>query len=169
MIDSITVLEDGKLSAFTGAVETYLQPEIIVDTKDSLSQLLIKDRYNNTVNCDTTITSINGVAFSGSFADLETQIRDLAKQANELFSGQGGANDPTQQQLTDPAAVTVSGWEKISFVCSGTVDVTINSNIIQYPYTLGSSIVLGATFESDASTGSCIFDGTGTVLITIKQ
>ena len=34
MIDSITVLEDGKLSAFTGAVETYLQPQIEVNTKD---------------------------------------------------------------------------------------------------------------------------------------
>ena len=81
MIDSITVLEDGKLSAFTGAVETYLQPQIEVNTKDNLNQLLIKDKYNNSVLCDTTITSINGVAFSGSFADLETQIRELAKQA----------------------------------------------------------------------------------------
>jgi len=169
MIDTIIVLEDGKISAFTGAVETYLQPEIIVDTKDNLNQLLIKDRYNNTVSCDATITSINGVTFSGTFTDLETQIRELAKQANELFSGQGGANDPTQQELTDPAAVTISGWEKISFVCSGSIDVTLDSNVIQYPYNLSGSKVLGATFESDASTGSAIFDGTGTVLITIKQ
>ena len=169
MIDSITVLEDGKLSAFTGAVETYLQPQIEVNTKDNLNQLLIKDKYNNSVLCDTTITSINGVAFSGSFADLETQIRELAKQANELHSGQGGANDPTQQELTNPAAVVVSGWEKISFVCSGTINVTLDSNIIQYPYNLSGSKILGAEFESDASTGSCTFDGTGTVLITIKQ
>tara|TARA_B100000965_G_scaffold171289_1_gene143032 strand:+ start:15756 stop:16265 length:510 start_codon:yes stop_codon:yes gene_type:complete len=169
MIDSITILQDGKLSAFTGAIETYLQPKIEVDTKDNLNQLLIKDKYNNSVLCNTTITSINGVSFSGSFADLETQIRELAKQANELNSGQGGANDPTQQQLTNPAAVVVSGWEKISFVCSGTIDVTINANVIQYPYDLDGSKILGANFESDSSAGSCTFDGTGTVLITIKK
>lgn len=90
MINTIDILEDGKLSAFTGAVESYLQPEIIVDTLDSLQQLLIKDQFGNYVKVDTTITSIKGVAFAGTFADLETAIRDLALESNGLYNGGTG-------------------------------------------------------------------------------
>ena len=90
MINSIDILEDGKLSAFTGAAESYLQPEIIVDTLDSLQQLLIKDQFGNYVKADTTITSIKGVAFAGTFADLETAIRDLALESNGLYNGGTG-------------------------------------------------------------------------------
>ena len=90
MINTIDILEDGKLSAFTGAVESYLQPEIIVDTLDSLQQLLIKDQFGNYVKVDTTITSIKGVPFAGTFADLETAIRDLALESNGLYNGGTG-------------------------------------------------------------------------------
>ena len=90
MINTIDILEDGKLSAFTGAVESYLQPEIIVDTLDSLQQLLIKDQFGNYAKVDTTITSIKGVAFAGTFADLETAIRDLALESNGLYNGGTG-------------------------------------------------------------------------------
>ena len=195
MINTIDILEDGKLSAFTGAVETYLQPEIIVDTLDSLQQLIIKDQFGNYVKADTTISTIKGVAFAGTFADLETAIRDLALESNGLFNGGTGggggggdasaanqltqitelqkltgANLPSQEEITNPAAVIISAFKKISFICSGTVSVTLNGNTIIYPYSLGGAQILGAEFEADdTSTNSVTFNGTGTVLITTKQ
>ena len=101
MINTIDILEDGKLSAFTGAVESYLQPEIIVDTLDSLQQLLIKDQFGNYVKADTTISTIKGVAFAGTFADLETAIRDLALESNGLYNGGtgGGGGGVTKSNL----------------------------------------------------------------------
>ena len=195
MINSIDILEDGKLSAFTGAVESYLQPEIIVDTLDSLQQLLIKDQFGNYVKADTTISTIKGVAFAGTFADLETEIRDLALESNGLYnggtSGGGGGGDasaanqltqiselqkltganlPSQEEITNPAAVVISAFKKLSFVCSGAISVTLNGNTILYPYNLGGAVILGAEFEADdTSTNAVTFNGTGTVLITTKQ
>lgn len=196
MINSIDILEDGKLSAFTGADETYLQPEIIVDTLDSLQQLLIKDQFGNYVKVDTTITTIKGVAFAGTFADLETAIRDLALESNGLYNGGTGgggggggdasaanqlieiselqkltaANLPSQEEITNPAAVVISAFKKLSFVCTGAISVTLNGNTIIYPYALGGAVILGAEFEADdTSTNSVTFNGTGTVLITTKQ
>ena len=175
MINTIDILEDGKLSAFTGAVETYLQPEIIVDTLDSLQQLLIKDQFGNYVKADTTISSIKGVPFAGTFADLETSIRDLALESNGLFNGGTGggggggdasaanqltqitelqkltaANLPSQEELINPSAVVISAFKKLSFVCTGAISVTLNGNTIVYPYNLGGAAnVYGATFEAD--------------------
>ena len=195
MINTIDILEDGKLSAFTGAVETYLQPEIIVDTLDSLQQLIIKDQFGNYVKADTTISTIKGVAFAGTFADLETAIRDLALESNGLFNGGTGggggggdasaanqltqitelqkltaANLPSQEEIINPAAVVISAFKKLSFVCSGAISVTLNGNTIVYPYNLGGAVILGAEVEADdISTNAVTFNGTGTVLITTKQ
>ena len=196
MINTIDILEDGKLSAFTGAVETYLQPEIIIDTLDDLQQLIIKDQFNNYVKVDTTITSIKGVAFAGTFADLETQIRALALESNGLFNGGTGggggggdassanqltqiselqkltgANLPTHEELTNPAAVVISAFKKLSFVCSGSISVTLNGNTIVYPFNLGGAAkVYGSTVEADDVTANAVtFNGTGSVLITVKQ
>ena len=52
----------------------------------------------------------------------------IAKQ-NEA---ENKANSPSQQQLTDPSSVTVAGWKTLSFVCSGTITVTIDGNAIVY-------------------------------------
>ena len=197
MINTIDILEDGKLSAFTGAVETYLQPEIIIDTLDSLQQLIIKDQFGTYVKVDTTISTIKGVAFAGTFADLETAIRDLALESNGLYNGGTGgggggggdasaanqltqitelqkltgANLPTHEELTNPAAVVVSAFKKLSFVCSGAISVTLNGNTIIYPFNLGGAAkVYGATIEADdISSNSISFNGTGSVLITTKQ
>ena len=80
----------------------------------------------------------------------------------------GVANSPSQQQLTDPSSVTVAGWKTLSFVCSGTITVTINGNAIVYPFALD-SLVMGATYTADTVTAnSVLFDGTGTVLITTQ-
>lgn len=196
MINTIDILEDGKLSAFTGAVETYLQPEIIIDTLDDLQQLIIKDQFNNYVKVDTTITSIKGVPFAGTFADLETQIRALALESNGLFNGGAGggggggdasaanqltqiselqkltgANLPSHEQIINPAAVVISAFKKLSFVCSGSISVTLNGNTIVYPFNLGGAAkVYGSTVEADdISSNSITFNGTGSVLITVKQ
>ncbi len=195
MINTIDILEDGKLSAFTGAIETYLQPEIIVDTLDDLQQLIIKDQFSTYVKVDTTISTIKGVAFAGTFADLETAIRDLALESNGLYNGGTGggggggdasasnqltqitelqkltgANLPSQEEIINPAAVVVSAFKKLSFVCSGSISVTLNGNTIVYPYNLGGAVILGAEVEADdISSNSVTFNGTGTVLITTKQ
>ena len=88
---SITVLEDGKLSIFLfDNKEVYLQPTIIVDTLDSLQRLKIRDSVNY-VDIDTSIEEIGGSPFGGTFPQLETAIRELAKSANSInYSGGGG-------------------------------------------------------------------------------
>ena len=193
---SILVLEDGKISAFDFQnKETYLQPEIVVNSLDALELVTIDGRFKESINVDITIQSIDGVAFAGNFAALETALRLAALKANGLSNGGVGGgggggdataanqvlqlselqkltslNSPSQQELTNPAAVVVSSWGKISFVCSGAITATINGNSIVYPFVLGGSSILGAEFEADSvSLNSITFNGTGTVLITTKN
>ena len=130
MINSIDILEDGKLSTFTGAVEVYLQPEIIVDTLDDLQQLLIKDQFSTYVKVDTTITSIKGVAFSGTFADLETAIRDLALESNGLYNGGtgggggGGGDASAANQVLEIAELQTLNANNLPAEVTGFVTVT---------------------------------------------
>jgi hypothetical protein len=129
MINTIDILEDGKLSAFTGAEETYLQPEIIVDTLDSLQQLLIKDQFGNYVKADTTISSIKGVPFAGTFADLETAIRDLALESNGLYTGGtggggGGGDASAANQLTQITELQTIAANNLPAEVTGFVTVT---------------------------------------------
>lgn len=79
----ITILEDGKLKAteFGGNI-VYMQPTIVVDTLNNVSELIIRGRFGNSILVDTTLKNINGKSFSGDFANLETKIRGLAKNAN---------------------------------------------------------------------------------------
>jgi hypothetical protein len=241
---SILVLEDGKISAFDfHNKETYIQPEIIVNTLDAIEQMTIFGQFRETVNIDITIQSIDGVAFAGNFAALETALRLAAKKANGLavggVGGGGGgggdasaanqlleitelqsiatntvtnstaanqvleiaelqsiatntltsstqskqdtqitelqkltsSNSPSQQQLTNPAAVVVSNFKKLDFVCTGAITVTIDGNSIIYPFSLGGGgRAYGSSFEADSlSLNPATFNGTGTVLITTKQ
>ena len=88
---SITILADGKLSIFLfDNTEVYLQPTIIVDTLDSLQRLKIRDSVNY-VDIDTSIEFINGVAFSGDFAQLEISVRETAKNANNITESETSA------------------------------------------------------------------------------
>jgi hypothetical protein len=81
-----------------------------------------------------------------------------------------GANSPSQLELTNPNAEIITGFKELSFVCSGTISVSLDGNTIVYPYTLGSSTILGATIKTDTVTLNAVqFDGTGTVLINIMQ
>ena len=129
MINTIDILADGKLSAFTGTEETYLQPEIIIDTLDGLQQLLIKDQFGNYVKADTTITSIKGVPFAGTFADLETAIRDLALESNGLYNGGtggggGGGDASAANQLTQITELQTLNANNLPAEVTGFVTVT---------------------------------------------
>jgi hypothetical protein len=84
-------------------------------------------------------------------------------------SDSGVANSPSQQRLTDPSSVTIASWKTLSFVCSGTITVTIDGNAIVYPFDIGST-VLGASYAADTVTAnSVLFNGTGTVLVTTQS
>ncbi len=88
---SILVLEDGKISAFDFQNrETYIQPEIIVNTLDAISQMTIQGQFKESITIDITIQSIDGIAFGGTFAQLETALRLAALKANGLAVGGGG-------------------------------------------------------------------------------
>lgn len=90
----------------------------------------------------------------------------IAKQ-NEA---ENKANSPSQQILTDPSDITIAGWKKLDFACSGAIDVTIDGTTIAFPKTLGETTVYGAGYAADTITdNSVLFNGTGTVLITIQQ
>ena len=168
--DSIEMLPDGKIKGLIGAVETIVQPEAEVRLEGS-TMLKIQGKYAASIYVDTTITQINNVAFSGTFTDLDLLVSELVKDANSTWRiGRSSANHPSQQELTNPSTVVIDDWNKIDFACAGTITVTIDGNSIIYPYTLGSSTILGASFEADSGTENPItFNGTGTVLINIKK
>jgi hypothetical protein len=147
------VVNDGTLKTqdFGGA------PALFVGTTDDLANKLNDIYFNNQVS-----SSGGGGGGDASAANQQIQITELQKLT--------GANAPSQEELTNPAAVVVSGWKKLSFVCSGAISVTIDGSSIIYPYNLGGAQILGADFEADdTSTNAVTFNGTGTVLISKKQ
>lgn len=124
-------------------------------------------------------TDEDETSFASAIADLKdeagvaigtkTQVADYLSE----FVGSPTVldkNTVTHAELTNPADVTYSDFKELSFVCSGTIDVTINGVTIQYPKTLGTSPILGETLKSDQSSlYSVTFNGTGTVLITQQK
>lgn len=149
------VVNDGTLKTqdFGGA------PAVFVGTTDDLANKLNDIYFNNQVSG----SGGGGGGGDASAANQQIQISELQKLTN--------ANAPSQEQLTNPASVVVSGWKKISFVCSGAISVTIDGNTIIYPFNLGGGArSYGAEFEADnLSTNAVTFNGTGTVLLTKKQ
>jgi len=92
---SIEVLEDGKLRAITTRNKVvYIQPIIEVDTLDNNQELEVFGSRNQRVQIETNIDTIDGVAFSGTFEELETEIRTLAAKANSLLNA-GSSIAPT--------------------------------------------------------------------------
>jgi len=132
-------------------------PVVFAGTLDDLANKLNDEYFNNAVS-----GAGGGGGGDATAANQLTQITEAQKLTN--------ANAPSQEQLTNPAAVVVSGWKKLSFVCSGAITVTIDGNSIIYPFNLGGAQILGADFEADnVSSNAATFTGTGTVLITKKQ
>lgn len=92
---SIEVLEDGKLRAITTRNKiVYIQPVIEVDTLDNNEELEVFGSRNQRVQIETNISTIDGVPFSGTFEELETEIRNLAAKANSLLNA-GSSVAPT--------------------------------------------------------------------------
>jgi len=174
---SILILEDGKISAFDFQnKETYIQPEIIVNTLDAISQITIQGQFKETINVDITIQTINGVAFVGNFAQLETALRLAAKESNGLAvggvgggGGGGDANQPTQQRIT-AFPITFSSWKRLDFIASGAVVATIDGQAITFPEVFNFGTVAGTTYFADSvSTNSVTFSGSGVLLVTIQK
>lgn len=89
LIKSLEVLEDGKILTINTKNNTvvYLQPVIVVDSKEEIQRLEVKGSDGNQVRVSTDIDTIDGVSFSGTFEQLETAIREAAKTANGLLNG----------------------------------------------------------------------------------
>ena len=124
-------------------------------------------------------TDEDETTFSSPLADLKDEAgaaigtkEQVADYLTEFVGSPSvlNKNTVTHAELTNPADVTYSDFKELSFVCSGTIDVTINGVTIQYPKTLGTSPILGETLKSDQkSVYSVTFNGTGTVLITQQK
>lgn len=121
-------------------------------------------------------------SFTSAISDLKneagTAIGTKVQVADYLteFVGSPSAtpvlnkNIVTHEELTNPSSVVYSDFKTLSFVCSGTIDVTINGVTIQYPQTLGTAPILGENLKADqSSVYSVTFNGTGTVLITQQK
>jgi hypothetical protein len=149
------IVNDGTLMVqdFGGA------PTLFAGTIDDLANKLNDIYFNNAV-------SGSGGGGGGGDASAANQLIQIS-EAQKLTN----ANSPSQEQLTNPASVVVSGWKKLSFVCSGAITVTIDGNSIVYPFSLGGGArTYGAEFEADnVSANAVTFNGTGTVLLTKKQ
>ena len=162
--DQVDILDADGMPTYTITFTPTLEvqdfggaPAVFVGTLDDLVNKLNDEYFNNAVT-----TAGGGGGGDASAANQLTQITEIQKLT--------GANAPSQQQLTNPAAVIISGFKKLSFVCTGAVTVTIDGNAIIYPFNLGGSQILGADFEADdVTTNAVTFNGTGTVLITTKQ
>jgi len=96
-------------------------------------------------------------------AKQDTQITELQKLT--------ASNSPSHQEIINPAAVVISSFKTLSFLCKGAISVTLDGNTIVYPQNLGGgSMVYGSTFEADStSLNAATFNGTGKVFLTIKQ
>jgi hypothetical protein len=119
------------------------------------------------------VTNTGATATETTLASLETKVSTATKQDTTITEIQKltGANSPSHQEITNPAAVVISAFKKLSFVCKGAISVTIDGNTIVYPQNLGGgSKIYGSAFEADdVSTNAATFTGTGKVFLTIKQ
>ena len=161
----IQILDDKGKPTFSVNFDASLQVQDkggaaapFVGTRDALLDKLNDTYFINSV----TTSGGGGGGGDASAANQLTQITEIQKLTD--------SNSPSHQEVLNPAALVVSAWASISFVCSGAITVTIDGNAIVYPYLLGSSTILGANLEADSvSINPITFNGTGTVLITTKN
>lgn len=114
---SLEVLEDGQVKVITLRKNViYLQPVIIVDAYLDIENLEVKGSRNEEVRVNVTnVTSIDGTAFSGTFAALEVALRELALKANGLLNGgvSGGGGNVVVTNNTDPSTATKQNEQSI--------------------------------------------------------
>lgn len=130
-----------------------------VGTRDALLDKLNDTYFINAV----TTSGGGGGGGDASAANQLTQITEAQKLTD--------SNSPSHQEIINPAAVVVSSFSSLSFICKGAISVTIGGNTIVYPQSLGGgTTVYGSTFTADStSLNAATFNGTGTVFLTIKQ
>ena len=74
------------------------------------------------------------------------------------------------QELSNPSNVVFSDFKRLSFVCDGSIDVTINGVTINYPKNFSGTKIVGEDLIADLqSANSVTFNGTGDVLITQQK
>ena len=142
--ETISVLEDGKLSVFLfSGEEVYIQPTTIVDTYDDNLSFIVRGADTHNVRVDTTVFEVDGVAFSGTFEALETALRELAKKSNGLFSGAagggGGTSDTTAaNQVLGLANQDTQLSHSAKLLSGSTIDLTVDDNgeWIGFPFTM---------------------------------
>ena len=172
---SIEVLADGKIKAITTPNNevVYLQPIIVVDSKEVNQRLEVKGSDDNQIRVSTDIKTIDGVAFSGSFSALETAIREAAKTANGLrvggATGGGGTGDASaalqtvgndkleeirseQSTITAQQAQTVEIAQTNEYLILKNIGISFDLNsepdfVLQgFPVTLNGAAALGLDF-----------------------
>jgi hypothetical protein len=153
--------------------------------------LKLVDNYNERFELDApSISSISGVPFVGSYNDLLSAVLIFQQELNNPASvlpldastksaqllqtaeliKQTAANDIFHEEILNPINKIYSDFKKISFICSGSIAVTVDGNTITYPKNLIRYIVYGESFEVDVNSNKAInFNGTGTVLVTIQK
>lgn len=81
-------------------------------------------------------------------------------QKNQIF----------HQELNNPSNVVFADFKRLSFVCDGSIDVTINGVTINYPKNFSGTKIVGEDLVADLqSANSVTFNGTGDVLITQQK
>jgi len=162
----IQILDDKGKPTFSVNFDASLQVQDkggaaapFVGTRDALLDKLNDTYFINAV----TTSGGGGGGGDSSAANQLTQITEAQKLTD--------SNSPSHQEIINPAAVVVSSFSSLSFICKGAISVTLDGNTIIYPQSLGGgSTVYGAIFTADSSSlNAATFNGTGTVFLTIKQ
>jgi hypothetical protein len=145
-----------ELSALNEIIKKLLDLKSTVILSGSGDATLIEQQTQSNL-----LTTIDAV--------LDLSLIEQQAQTVEL-TALTSMNSISHEELTDPSNVSFTAFKKLSFVCSGTIDVTVDGNIITYPYTLGTATILGSTFEVDTITVDTVLfnaNPTGTVLVTL--
>jgi len=100
----------------------------------------------------------------GGKADVVDYLTEFISSTQQL------KNSVTHEELTNPGGNVYQDFKSLSFVCDGTIDVTINGITIQYPKTMGGLTILGENLQADTKAEYSVrFAGTGSVLITLQK
>ena len=108
--------------------------------------------------------------FAGS-APAESNTDKIVINQERLLESQNIAyqnNQIVHQRYTNPNNLAFPEFKRLSFVCSGSITVTINATPITYPFTIGSTEIIGNTYEVDVNISiPVIFNGTGELVVTL--
>ena len=110
--------------------------------------------------------------YAGTFENLvETLNNDFFKDYNAAILEQLKSENNIYHELKSaPSNFVLTDFLDLSFaVVSGSVDVTINSDTVNYPITAFTNKILGAEYSKDNYLNSVTFDGSGDVLITYTK